>query len=76
MRCGVSVAFYSQMAMPRHYTPMLATTRQHPFNNADWQWEVKWEGYRMMAYLPRLLLINRVLKVEVFVQLVYELRFE
>ena len=37
-------------ALPRHYKPMLATTGKGPFNNAEWQWEVKWDGYRMLAY--------------------------
>jgi bifunctional non-homologous end joining protein LigD len=41
------------MAMPRHYAPMLATTGKRPFNNPDWQWEVKWDGYRMLAYVEK-----------------------
>jgi bifunctional non-homologous end joining protein LigD len=41
------------LPMPRHYTPMLATTVKRPFNNPDWQGEVKWDGYRMLAYVDK-----------------------
>jgi bifunctional non-homologous end joining protein LigD len=29
---------------------MLATPAKHPFNDEEWQWEVKWDGYRMMCF--------------------------
>jgi bifunctional non-homologous end joining protein LigD len=36
-------------AMPRNLQPMLATLAAEPFNNPDWQFEVKWDGYRALA---------------------------
>jgi bifunctional non-homologous end joining protein LigD len=38
---------------PRHYLPMLASTAKHPFNDPEWQYEVKWDGYRMLAYVEK-----------------------
>jgi bifunctional non-homologous end joining protein LigD len=38
---------------PRHYLPMLASTAKHPFNDPEWQYEVKWDGYRMLAYVQK-----------------------
>jgi bifunctional non-homologous end joining protein LigD len=29
--------------------PMLATTSDKPFNNADWIFEIKWDGYRAIS---------------------------
>jgi len=39
--------------LPRHFLPMLASTAQRPFNDPDWQYEVKWDGYRMLAYVEK-----------------------
>jgi bifunctional non-homologous end joining protein LigD len=39
--------------IPGHYLPMLAITAARPFNDPEWQWEVKWDGYRMMAYVQK-----------------------
>ena len=36
---------------PDHYRPMLASIGKQPFNNKDWLHEVKWDGYRLMAYV-------------------------
>jgi bifunctional non-homologous end joining protein LigD len=38
---------------PRHYLPMVASTAKHPFNDPEWQYEVKWDGYRMLAYVEK-----------------------
>jgi len=38
---------------PEHYRPMLATIGKQPFNNKDWLHEVKWDGYRLMAYVEK-----------------------
>jgi bifunctional non-homologous end joining protein LigD len=40
-----------QTAQPRKLPPMLATLTDEPFNNADWLFELKWDGYRCIAYL-------------------------
>lgn len=37
--------------MPRNIKPMLATLVDAPFDNAGWQYEVKWDGYRTLAYI-------------------------
>ena len=36
-------------AMPRGLEPMLATLVKEPFDDPDWLFEVKWDGYRAMA---------------------------
>ena len=35
--------------MPRFIPPMLATLVAAPFDNPDWQFEVKWDGFRVEA---------------------------
>lgn len=40
-----------KQAMPKNLTPMLATLVDAPFDDADWIYEVKWDGYRALAYL-------------------------
>src|SRR5579872_5653918 len=36
--------------MPRDLKPMLATLSDEPFNDAAWQFELKLDGYRTLAY--------------------------
>ncbi|HET7898441.1 MAG TPA: DNA polymerase ligase N-terminal domain-containing protein, partial [Flavisolibacter sp.] len=36
--------------MPHKIAPMLATLVEEPFNNDDWIFEIKWDGYRAVAY--------------------------
>jgi bifunctional non-homologous end joining protein LigD len=38
-------------AMPRSITPMLATLVDEPFDDKDWLFEVKFDGYRALAYI-------------------------
>jgi len=38
-------------AMPAKLSPMLAESGDAPFNNADWMWEPKLDGYRVLAYI-------------------------
>ena len=35
--------------MPHHVKPMLATLVKDPFDDPDWLFEVKWDGYRAIA---------------------------
>jgi len=35
--------------MPHNITPMLATLIKEPFDDPDWFFEVKWDGYRAVA---------------------------
>lgn len=37
-------------AMPQKVAPMLATLTDAPFNDANWLFEIKWDGYRALAY--------------------------
>jgi bifunctional non-homologous end joining protein LigD len=38
-------------AMPRKLSPMLAEIGEKPFNRADWLWEPKLDGYRVLAFI-------------------------
>jgi len=40
-------------AIPTGIKPMLATLVNEPFDDPDWQYEVKWDGYRAMAFLNK-----------------------
>lgn len=33
--------------------PMLATLVDHPFDDPNWQYEVKWDGYRTLAFMNK-----------------------
>jgi bifunctional non-homologous end joining protein LigD len=37
--------------MPRHIHPMLATLVDTPFNDPEWLYEIKWDGYRALAFI-------------------------
>jgi len=37
--------------MPRIIQPMLATLVDEPFDNDDWLFEIKWDGYRAIAFI-------------------------
>lgn len=39
--------------MPDFISPMLATLIDKPFNNEDWLFEVKWDGYRTLAFINK-----------------------
>ena len=38
-------------AMPAKLAPMLAESGDAPFNRADWMWEPKLDGYRVLAFI-------------------------
>ncbi|MFB6453858.1 non-homologous end-joining DNA ligase [Chitinophaga sp. Hz27] len=40
-------------AMPEGVKPMLATLANKSFDNADWLYEIKWDGYRAIGYLDK-----------------------
>ena len=40
-----------QAKMPTAIHPMLATLVDEPFSDADWLYEIKWDGYRAVAFL-------------------------
>jgi len=37
--------------MPKDIEPMLATLVSEPINEAEWVYEMKWDGYRAVAYI-------------------------
>jgi bifunctional non-homologous end joining protein LigD len=37
-------------AFPKDLSPMLATLVDQPFDDERWQYEIKWDGYRTVAY--------------------------
>lgn len=39
--------------MPKDIKPMLATLVNKPFEDPDWSYEVKWDGYRALAYINK-----------------------
>jgi bifunctional non-homologous end joining protein LigD len=50
--------------MPKDVVPMLATLVNEPFDNENWIFEIKWDGYRAVAYCDgkNVELISRNLK--------------
>jgi bifunctional non-homologous end joining protein LigD len=47
----ISLAGARKAAMPRTVHPMLATLIDEPFTAADWLYEIKWDGYRAVAFI-------------------------
>ena len=47
--------------MPRVIHPMLATTTERAFDNPDWLFEIKWDGYRAVSFIEdgRVRLLSR-----------------
>jgi bifunctional non-homologous end joining protein LigD len=39
--------------MPKDISPMLATLVDKPFDDEGWSYEIKWDGYRTLAYLQK-----------------------
>ncbi len=37
--------------MPTAITPMLATSTEKPFDDPDWLFEIKWDGYRAVSFV-------------------------
>jgi bifunctional non-homologous end joining protein LigD len=42
--------YKGKTATPKDIKPMLATLTDKPFNDQDWHFEIKWDGYRALAY--------------------------
>ncbi|MGN7787049.1 DNA ligase D [Niabella sp. 22666] len=40
-------------AMPQNIKPMLATLVDEPFDDPDWVYEVKWDGYRALGFIKK-----------------------
>jgi len=56
-----SVAGAEQRPMPGVIHPMLATIVANSFDNPDWLFEIKWDGYRAIAFIEggRVRLVSR-----------------
>ncbi|HVO59846.1 MAG TPA: non-homologous end-joining DNA ligase [Terriglobales bacterium] len=39
------------LPMPSRITPMLATSIEKPFDSDEWLYEIKWDGYRSVAFI-------------------------
>lgn len=39
--------------MPTGITPMLATLTDKPFDDPGWRYEIKWDGYRALAFMNK-----------------------
>src|SRR5215475_9917279 len=39
--------------LPKHLQPMLATLTDAPFDDPDWVFETKWDGFRMVSCSER-----------------------
>lgn len=51
---GTSIAMILKKApaapFPKTMSPMLATLVDEPFDDEDWEYEIKWDGYRTLAF--------------------------
>ena len=56
-----SVKGAQKATMPRGIRPMLATLVDKPFSDDEWLFEIKWDGYRAVAYIEdgKLRLVSR-----------------
>jgi bifunctional non-homologous end joining protein LigD len=50
---GFDLSDAPEAPMPHNIKPMLATPVAKPFDNPDWFFEVKWDGYRAIAEIDR-----------------------
>jgi bifunctional non-homologous end joining protein LigD len=48
-----SISGAEQRPMPNVIRPMLATIIEKPFDNPDWLFEIKWDGYRAVAFIDK-----------------------
>jgi bifunctional non-homologous end joining protein LigD len=46
---GILARMPRESALPRHLQPMLATLTDAPFDDPNWVFETKWDGFRMVA---------------------------
>lgn len=47
---GTCFSLARKVATPHKVAPMFASLADNPFDNADWIFEVKWDGYRSLAF--------------------------
>lgn len=44
---------HKKSSIPTGIKPMLASATTEPFNDGEWQFEIKWDGYRALSYLNK-----------------------
>ena len=49
--CGKDLSGARRKPMPARIRPMLGTLVDEPFDDPDWLFELKWDGYRALCYL-------------------------
>jgi bifunctional non-homologous end joining protein LigD len=42
-----------KVSMPEHISPMLGTLIKEPFDRDGWLFEIKWDGFRSLAYIKK-----------------------
>lgn len=47
---GKNISLAEKTSMPKLIKPMLATLVDKPFNDEEWLYEIKWDGYRAITY--------------------------
>src|SRR5260221_4180535 len=52
-------------AMPSRLEPMLATLGEHPFSDANWLFEIKWDGVRALAWIDGTLMLRSRAAVDI-----------
>jgi bifunctional non-homologous end joining protein LigD len=50
---AVKIAGAMRKPMPTAIYPMLATAIEKPFDGPDWLFEIKWDGYRAVAFIDK-----------------------
>lgn len=50
---GGAAALAVETPLPREVKPMLATLVDKPFSDEEWLFEIKWDGYRALAYMDK-----------------------
>lgn len=50
-KAAVPAVAGKKAAFPKDLQPMLATLVDKPFDDAGWVYEIKWDGYRALAYV-------------------------
>jgi ATP-dependent DNA ligase len=53
---GAQVGSYTDSVLflpPKIITPMGLSRRPEPFDNPDWLFELKWDGFRALAYVMK-----------------------
>jgi bifunctional non-homologous end joining protein LigD len=48
-KAGPDLSGASKSSLPKTVSPMLATLVEEPVEGPDWQYEIKWDGYRAIA---------------------------